>query len=129
MIRAQHGRFKPGIDDFNFDAAAEWAKRLGWNGPFILAADDTKVVAALRSFHDGDQWRLGGVHGTVHVFSSYEELMELGQVERSQLAEKVCTVSVYDVQVLTSFLDTGMASHHPRNWCASEAYSHNAPEE
>lgn len=89
MIRARHGQFKPGIDDSNFDAAMDWAKALGWDGPFILAADDTKVTAALRSFHDGDQWRLGGIHGTVHVFSSYEELIELGQVERGQLAEKV----------------------------------------
>lgn len=89
MIRARTGQFKPGIDDRNFDEVAEWAKKLGWDGPFILAVDDTKVVAALRSFHDGDQWRLGGVHGTVHTFSSYEELAELGQVERDQLAEKV----------------------------------------
>ncbi|KAI0630925.1 hypothetical protein C8Q77DRAFT_1018853, partial [Trametes polyzona] len=54
MVRARSGQFKPGIDNANFDAVAEWAESLGWNGPFILAADDTKVVAALRSYHDGE---------------------------------------------------------------------------
>ncbi|EIW65083.1 uncharacterized protein TRAVEDRAFT_79350, partial [Trametes versicolor FP-101664 SS1] len=53
-IRARNGQFKSGIEDANFDAAVEWARALGWDGPFILAADDTKVVAALRSFHDGE---------------------------------------------------------------------------
>ncbi|OJT05301.1 hypothetical protein TRAPUB_3891 [Trametes pubescens] len=87
-IRARNGQFKSGIEDANFDAAEQWAHALGWDGPFILATDDTKVVAALRSFHDGEQWRLGGVHGSVPSFSSYEELMELGNVEQGELAEK-----------------------------------------
>ncbi|KAH9900736.1 hypothetical protein C8Q73DRAFT_606160, partial [Cubamyces lactineus] len=53
MVRAKHGKFKPGIDDANFDAAAEWAHNLGWTGPFVLSADDTKIVTALRSYNDG----------------------------------------------------------------------------
>lgn len=89
MVRAREGKFKPGIDDANFDAAATWARNLGWEGPFILSADDTKIVVALRSYHDGSHWRLGGVHGVVHTFASYEELLELGKIERGQLAEKV----------------------------------------
>ncbi|KAI0666860.1 hypothetical protein C8Q78DRAFT_958611, partial [Trametes maxima] len=53
-IRAKNGQFKSGIHDTNFDSAAAWAKSFGWDGPFILATDDTKVVAALRSYRDGD---------------------------------------------------------------------------
>ncbi|KAI9066463.1 hypothetical protein FKP32DRAFT_1542919, partial [Trametes sanguinea] len=54
LIRARSGQFRPGIDAVNFDAAAEWARSLGWYGPFILSVDDTKIIAALRSYHDGE---------------------------------------------------------------------------
>ncbi|OSC97161.1 hypothetical protein PYCCODRAFT_1377763, partial [Trametes coccinea BRFM310] len=102
LIRAQAGQFRPGIDTVNFDAAAEWARKLGWSGPFILSVDDTKITAALRSYHDGEHWRLGGVHGVVHTFSSYEELLELGKVEKDQLAEKVSRSRVTDNNYMSS---------------------------
>ena len=63
----------------------------GWDGPFILAVDDTKVVSALRSYQDGTNWYLAGLHGVVHRFESYEELLRLSQSAREEdLAEKVC---------------------------------------
>ncbi|KAI0754553.1 hypothetical protein C8Q80DRAFT_1068096, partial [Daedaleopsis nitida] len=52
--RAKEGRFKAGIVDENFASARRWADSFSWTGPFILAADDTKVTAALRSYQDGD---------------------------------------------------------------------------
>ncbi len=89
QLRAKQGRFKAGIADANFDAAAEWASNLGWHGPFILATDDTKIVAGIRSYCDGDQWYLGGVHGVVHTFASYDELLELANTQGAQVADKV----------------------------------------
>ncbi len=87
--RAKAGKFQPGIVDANFDAAVRWAESLGWNGPFILAVDDTKVTAALRSYQDGNQWCLGGLHGVVHTFTTYEELLELSRIDKGEIAEKV----------------------------------------
>ncbi|KAM5544147.1 hypothetical protein V8D89_002196 [Ganoderma adspersum] len=87
--RAKRGKFKAGIVDENFDAARSWADSLGWTGPFILAVDDTKITPALRSFRDNGVWHLGGIHGVVHTFSSYEELQELAKVDKGDIAEKV----------------------------------------
>ncbi len=56
-----------------------------------MSADDTKLTAALRSYHDGEVWCLGGLHGVVQAFSSYEELMELGNTDKGELAEKART--------------------------------------
>ena len=90
QLRAKEGQFKPGIVDANFDAALAWAQEFGWDGPFILAVDDTKLVSGLRSYQDGKNWCLAGFHGVVHNFSSYEELLKLSQNARSEdLAEKV----------------------------------------
>ena len=66
---------------------------MDWSGPFILAVDDTKIVPALRSFQDNGEWRLGGIHGVVPSFSTYEELLELAKVDKADIVEKVsqCT--------------------------------------
>jgi hypothetical protein len=88
-IRSKHGRFKPGIVPSNFDDARKWADDLGYTGPFVLAVDDTKTTAGLRSYMDGNIWHLGGMHGEVKSFQTYEELLEEGEVDRSDLADKV----------------------------------------
>ena len=88
-IRAKQGRFQPGIVDLNFDRALEWTKQLDYSGPFVLATDDTKLIAALRSYQDGGVWRLAGMHGRVEVFATYEELMDAADISIDQLAEKV----------------------------------------
>ncbi|KAH9943952.1 hypothetical protein B0H21DRAFT_469767 [Amylocystis lapponica] len=87
-IRAKHGQFQPGIVDANFDEAAKWAASLDYHGPFVLATDDTKVVSALRSYQDNGEWRLGGMHGEVKKFDSYEELMSIADISPNRLAEK-----------------------------------------
>jgi hypothetical protein len=75
--------------DANFKAAADWAKDLGYTGNFQLAVDDTKMTAAVRTYTDGDKWKVAGMHGKVETFISYEELMSMKELERSDLAEKV----------------------------------------
>lgn len=132
MVRAREGKFKPGIDDANFDAAATWAENLGWEGPFILSADDTKIVAALRSYHNGSNWRLGGVHGVVHTFSSYEELLKLGKIEHGQLAEKVWTMmqTTHSSLLMGSWhSDAGLASSHSSYRCPTETHRNDAAQE
>jgi hypothetical protein len=83
------GRFQPGIVDRNFEAAATWAADLGYAGNFQLAVDDTKITAAVRTYLDGGDWKVAGMHGRVERFASYEELLSMTEVERSELAEKV----------------------------------------
>lgn len=100
-LRAKRGHFQPGIVDSNFDSAAAWAANLGWNGPFVLASDDTKIVAALRSYCDAGEWRLGGMHGKVQTFSSYEELVTQAEGAKGELAEKVSIMQpVADVRIM-----------------------------
>ncbi len=131
MVRTHEGKFKPGIDDANFDAAATWAKNLGWDGPFILSADDTKIVAALRSYHDGRNWRLEGVHGVMRTFTGYEEHLELGKIERGRLAEQVRTTvhTTYSVLLTAWRSDTGLASCHSRFWCPAKTHCNDAAQE
>jgi hypothetical protein len=63
---------------------------LGWEGPFVLAVDDTKLTPALRSYNDAGDWTLIGMHGKVKKFDSYEELIKKGNaVEKDMIAEKV----------------------------------------
>jgi hypothetical protein len=78
----------------NFDAAAAWALELGYSGPFALAVDDTKCVAALRTYQDGGKWYLGGMHGAVKMFTSYDELADNANIARSDLADKVHFISM-----------------------------------
>jgi hypothetical protein len=88
-LRSKQGRFQPGILDSNFKAAADWAQDLGYAGNFQLAVDDTKITKAVRTYLDGDKWKVAGMHGTVETFVSYEELIKIKDLERSELAEKV----------------------------------------
>ena len=90
QLRAKQGQFKPGIADENSDAALAWAHTFDWNGPFILAVDDTKLTPALQSYRSGSEWYLAGFHGVVHSFSTYEELLALSNTDGENLAEKVC---------------------------------------
>ncbi|KAJ3760769.1 hypothetical protein EV360DRAFT_39135 [Lentinula raphanica] len=89
QLRSEHRRFQPGIVDKNFDDALEWVKGMGYDGPLVLAVDDTKLTPALRLYKDGDTWKLAGMHGKVQVFESYEQLLEMRDIERKNLAEKV----------------------------------------
>jgi hypothetical protein len=96
-IRSKHGRFKPGIIPSNFDDAQKWAEDLGYSGPFVLAVDDTKTTAGLRSYMDGGIWHLGGMHGEVKSFKTYETLLAEGEIDRSDLADKVgCSQNLSD---------------------------------
>ncbi|KAI0059300.1 hypothetical protein BV25DRAFT_1809175 [Artomyces pyxidatus] len=88
LIQQKIGRFQSGIVAVNFDAALQWAFELGYSGPFILAVDDTKVLTALRSYVDGTKWKLGGMHGTVKTFKTYDDLVKKADVGRNDLAEK-----------------------------------------
>jgi hypothetical protein len=94
-IRSKQGRFKPGIIPSNFDDAKKWAEDLGYNGPFVLAVDDTKATIGLRSYMDGDVWHLGGMHGDVSTFKTYQELLEGGEIDRSDLADKVTFLIIH----------------------------------
>lgn len=38
---------------------------------------------------DGDIWHLGGMHGGVKSFKAYRELLAEGEIDRSDLADKV----------------------------------------
>jgi len=87
-LRSKLGRFQPGIVDSNFVAAAQWAKDLGYTGNFQLAVGDTKITAAVRTYLDGGDWKVGGMHGKVETFASYEELLSMTEIEKSELAEK-----------------------------------------
>ena len=88
-LRSKQGRFQPGILDSNFKAAADWAQDLSYTGNFQLAVDDTKITKAVRTYLDGNKWKVVGMHGTVETFVSYEELIKMKDLERSELAEKV----------------------------------------
>jgi hypothetical protein len=90
-MRARSGRFKAGIHDENFDSALAWATGFGFpQGPFAVAVDDTKIVAAISTYRDGEEWIAAGMHGGVQTFTSYDELAELGKsLERTDLADKV----------------------------------------
>lgn len=89
-LRSKFGRFQPGIVDSNFEAAAQWAKDLGYIGNFQLCVDDTKITAAVRTYMDGDKWKVAGMHGKVETFNSYEDLLSRTEVlERNELADKV----------------------------------------
>ena len=88
-MRSKLGRFQPSIIDSNFAAAAQWAKDLGYNGNFQLAVDDTKITSAIQTYLDGGEWKVAGMHGKVETFASYEELMSMTEIEKSELAEKV----------------------------------------
>lgn len=48
-----------------------------------------KVTSAVRTYLDGDEWKVAGMHGKVETFVSYEELMSMTEIEKSELAEKV----------------------------------------
>jgi hypothetical protein len=92
-IRARLGRFQPGINGANFDAAREYLDSLGYDGPLSLSWDDTKCHPALRSYYDGPAeggvWRLAGCNGITPVFTTYDELMALTEAHRSTMADKV----------------------------------------
>jgi len=57
------GCFQPGIVDANFEAAAKWAKDMGYTGNFQLAVDDTKITKGVRTYLDGSEWKVAGMHG------------------------------------------------------------------
>jgi D-arabinose 1-dehydrogenase-like Zn-dependent alcohol dehydrogenase len=93
--RSKMGQFKVGIVDENFDSAKEWAASLGYDGPFVLAVDDTKLVPALRSYDNAGTWTLVGMHGRVETFESYDELVAKGQeITKEMLAEKVSILNI-----------------------------------
>ena len=81
--------FQPGIVDCNFQVAAMWAADLGYTGNFQLAVDDTKVMAAMWTYLDNRDWKVGGMHERVKTFASYEKLLSMTKVEHSELAEKL----------------------------------------
>ncbi|KAG5636706.1 hypothetical protein H0H81_007102 [Sphagnurus paluster] len=87
-LRAKGGRYQPGIVESNFDAAQKWLADMGYDGPVVLAVDDTKVTAALRSYRDGDKWKAGGMHGEVKAITQYDDLLDMAHIDRKSLAEK-----------------------------------------
>ncbi|TFY77278.1 hypothetical protein EWM64_g6734 [Hericium alpestre] len=88
IIQQKHGRFQPGIIAQNVDAVLQWAKDLNYHGPLLLAVDDTKITIGLRSYRDGPQWKVGGMHGAVVPFTRYPELIKLRETKREDLADK-----------------------------------------
>ena len=46
-------------------------------------------MAAVRTYLDGGEWKVAGMHGKVETFASYEELLSMTEIEKSELAEKV----------------------------------------
>jgi hypothetical protein len=82
------GPFQPGIVDANFEAAAEWAKDMGYTGNFQLAVDDTKITAGVRTYLDGSEWKVAGMHSRVETFGSYEELLSMTEIERKELTKR-----------------------------------------
>ncbi len=105
MLRAKKGHFKPCIAQSNFDGAVKWVKDLGYEGPLVLAADDTKITAALRSYQDGGSWHLGGMHGRVETFTDYEELIAIAQSHSQEsLADKVRVLAYLSVHTCSLIL-------------------------
>ena len=43
----------------------------------------------MRTYLDGGEWKVAGMHGKVETFASYEELLSMTEIEKSELAEKV----------------------------------------
>jgi hypothetical protein len=43
----------------------------------------------VRTYLDGGEWKVAGMHGKVKTFASYEELLSMTEIEKSELAEKV----------------------------------------
>jgi hypothetical protein len=79
-----------GISAAPISAAQQWLANLGLlKAPLILSVDDTKITPGLRSYQDGGIWKLGGMHGRVETFGSYEELMEKARLDRDNVADKV----------------------------------------
>jgi hypothetical protein len=93
--KAQLGVFPGGgIEDSAFDSAQRWATSLGFpNGPFALSVDDTKVTAGIRSFKD-TVWKIGGMHGRVETFESYDELLDKAKISLEDIGDKVCWSSL-----------------------------------
>ncbi|KAF9004459.1 hypothetical protein BDZ89DRAFT_967025, partial [Hymenopellis radicata] len=93
VTRYGTGRFQVGIVDINFDTysnAAAWLKKMGYAGlPTTLAVDDTALKPALRTYKDGSRWMVAGLHGVPAEIHSYDELLDMSTVDRSQLAVKV----------------------------------------
>jgi hypothetical protein len=74
------------------DDTQDWAESLGLrNGPFTLCVNDSKVTAEVRSFRSKDLWLLGGMHGCVETFETYEELIEKSKIKPEDMADKVDT--------------------------------------
>lgn len=89
-LRSKAGRFVPGIQDTNFDAAVLWMARMGYQGPLVLEADDTCLTVAMDTIQSGGIWYLVGMHGAIETFATYDELIsKSSSVTRSNLASKV----------------------------------------
>ncbi|KAJ3922790.1 hypothetical protein F5877DRAFT_32910, partial [Lentinula edodes] len=88
-LQSKNGRYQPGIVGVNFDKLAEKLQKIGYDGPLALAVDDTKLVPALRAYKDGNVWKMAGMHEHVYVFDSYDQLVEMRNLEQKNLAEKV----------------------------------------
>lgn len=78
--------------DINFDKAVERVLSFGLSPgdlPFVLSVDDSIIQPALGPYQDAGQWKLAGMHAQVVSFDSMEAMLEIANVERHNLAEKV----------------------------------------
>jgi hypothetical protein len=72
------------------DELKKWLIDLGFpSGPIAVSVDDTKIVSGIRSYRDAGVWKLGGMHGCVETFDSYEELLQKSKVKKEDLSDKV----------------------------------------
>lgn len=108
--RAKQPGFPVGITPRVFEAISASLVKLGYNGPFHLSVDDTKLSPSLRPWYDHDRkaWVLLGTPGEPPLLPSPDQIANT--MERTQ-HEKATQVSVLSYQSLYQSL--------PLNSCAS----------
>lgn len=99
-IRAAEPRLLPGITANNFERASDVAQKLGYDGLWILACDDTKAESSFRVLWDTvrRQSVLLGTIGDPIIVEGKEHVEELLKTAMKSKATKVsssCTAS-YD---------------------------------
>ena len=68
------------------------------------------------------------MHGKVETFVSYEELMQMKELEWSELAEKVCNLDCLHSQILIhgNLTDSRLAANYPSAKDSTQAHSNHA---